>query len=232
MMIWVEKLLIKYLQMFFSSEVGTKMLDSCKKGTAIINIVPADIKKLLIPILPAEKIIKLIEKHQEVMNKMEGIYNLYIPLCGLLTAIICNVVFFHKERAKNKETAIFARVLIYSLVDSILMVSIICLALFSSNSIKLMEFLNKVDYAMYILFSSNLFLYVYYVTSKDDDTQKAKLYSFFFWLTTILDIILMILLLFMKVDVHIEGNAMYSDGIALTTTIIGCGFYFLSGSAV
>lgn len=61
----------KYLQMFFSSEVGTKMLDSCKKGTAIINIVPADIKKLLIPILPAEKIIKLTEKHQEVMNKME-----------------------------------------------------------------------------------------------------------------------------------------------------------------
>lgn len=61
----------KYLQMFFSSEVGTKMLDSCKKGTTIINIVPADIKKLLIPILPAEKIIKLTEKHQEVMNKME-----------------------------------------------------------------------------------------------------------------------------------------------------------------
>lgn len=61
----------KYLQMFFASEVGTKMLDSCKKGTAIINIVPADIKKLLIPILPTEKIIKLTEKHQEVMNKME-----------------------------------------------------------------------------------------------------------------------------------------------------------------
>lgn len=162
------------------------------------------------------------------MDNMEGIYNLYIPLCGLLTAIICNIVFFQKERAKNKETAIFARVLIYSLVDSILMVSIICLALFSSESIKLMEFLNKVDYAMYILFSSNLFLYVYYVTSKDDDSQKAKLYSFFFWLTTALDVILMILLLFMKVDVHIEGNAMYSDGGALTSTIIGCGFYFLS----
>ncbi len=61
----------KYLQMFFVSEVGIKMLDSCKKGTAIINIVPADIKKLLIPILPTEKILKLTEKHQEVMDKME-----------------------------------------------------------------------------------------------------------------------------------------------------------------
>lgn len=71
------------------------------------------------------------------MDKMEGIYNLYIPLCGLLIAIIWNIVFFQKERAKNKETAIFARVLIYSLVDSILMVSIICLALLSRESIKL-----------------------------------------------------------------------------------------------
>ncbi len=159
---------------------------------------------------------------------MEGIYNLYIPVCGLITAIICNIVFFSKKRAQNKETAIFARVLIYSLVDSLLMVSIICLALLNSEKIKLMEFLNKVDYAMYILFSSNLFLYVYYVTSKEDASQKAKLYSFFFWLTTALDIILMILLLFMKVDVHIDGSAMYSDGLALTSTIIGCGFYFLS----
>ena len=159
---------------------------------------------------------------------MAGIYNLYIPICGLLVAIICNVVFFSKERAKNKETAIFSRVLIYSLVDSILMVVIICLALFSKDSLKLMEFLNKVDYAMYILFSSNLFLYVYYVTSKEDETQKVKLYNFFFYLTTVIDVILMILLLFMKVDVHIDGSVMYSDGLALSSTIIGCSFYFLA----
>ncbi len=159
---------------------------------------------------------------------VEGIYNLYIPVCGLITAIICNVVFFSKARVKNKETALYARVLIYSLMDSLLMTSIICLALFGSNNIKLMEFLNKVDYAMYILFSSNLFLYVYYVTSKEDANQKAKLYTFFFWLTTVLDVILMILLLFMKVDVHISTTAMYSDGVALTSTILGCGFYFFA----
>ena len=159
---------------------------------------------------------------------MEGIYNLYIPVCGLILSIICNIVFFSKERVKNKETAIFSRVLIYSLVDSLLMVGIICLAIFGSDNIKLLEFLNKVDYAMYILFSSNFFLYVYYVTTKNIETQKAKLYDFFFYITTILDVLLMVLLLFLKVDVHIDGTAMYSDGIALTTTLLGCGFYFLS----
>ena len=159
---------------------------------------------------------------------MEGIYNLYIPICGLLLSIICNIVFFSKERVKNKETAIFSRVLIYSLVDSMMMVIIICLAIFGNNNIKLLEFFNKIDYAMYILFSSNFFLYIYYVTTKNTETQKAKLYDFFFYVTTVIDVLLMILLLFLKVDVHIDGTAMYSDGTALTATLIGCGFYFLS----
>ena len=159
---------------------------------------------------------------------MEGIYNLYIPLCGLFLAILCNIVFFSKERAKNKETAIFSRLLIYSLIDSVMMVVILCFAIFGFSNRPLMIFLNKIDYATYILFSSNLFLYVYYVTTKDNESQKAKLYSFFFWLTTVVDVILGILLLFMEVNIHIEGTAMYSDGMALTSTIVGCGFYLLA----
>lgn len=157
---------------------------------------------------------------------MGGIYNLYIPVCGLLISLICNSVFFLKKRAKNKETEIFSRELIYSLIDSVVMVTIISLALFKPENIKILEFLNKIDYAMYILFSSNLFLYVYYVTSKEDETKKVKSYNFFFWATTILDILLMLLILFMKVDVHIDGNTLYSDGMALTSTVIGCGVYF------
>lgn len=159
---------------------------------------------------------------------MNGIYNLYIPICGLLIAIICNIVFFSKNRVKNKETAIFSRELIYSLVDSILMVTIICLALFKSNNIKFLEYLNKVDYAMYILFTSNLFLYVYYITSNNDENQKTKLYNFFFWSTTIIDALLFLVLLFVKVDVHIIGNSLYSDGVALNVTMLGCGLYFVA----
>ena len=66
---------------------------------------------------------------------MQGIYNLYLPICGLIIAIICNIVFFSKERIRNKETAIFSRELIYSLIDSLLMVTIIYLALFRPSDI-------------------------------------------------------------------------------------------------
>lgn len=157
---------------------------------------------------------------------MSGIYNLYIPICGLLIAVICNFVFFLKERAKNNETEIFSRELIYSLIDSLVMVSIIILALFSPKSIKLLEYLNKLDYMMYILFTSNLFLYVYYVTSQKKQQEKNKAYNLFFWITSFVDGILMILLLFTKVDVHINGNTLFSNGSALNVTMIGCGIYF------
>ena len=159
---------------------------------------------------------------------MNGLYNLYIPVCGLLLAILCNIIFFAKGRVKNKETAIFSRLIVYSLIDSILMTIIISLAIFSKDSIKLIEFLNKFDYAMYVLYCSNLFLYVYYVTSKNGETEKSKWYNFFFYATTIIDIIVMLLILFMKVDVHVDVNAMYSDGTALTTTIMCCGLYFFA----
>ncbi len=159
---------------------------------------------------------------------MNGIYNLYIPICGLFVAILCNIVFFSKERAKNKETAIFSRILIYSLLDSIFMVSILYLGVFYPNKIKLIELLNKFDYATYILFSSNFFLYTYYVTSKEDHNKKGKLYNLFFWITTIIDVVLMFLIVFMNVNIHNDGNVMYSDGAALTSTILGCVFYFIN----
>lgn len=92
---------------------------------------------------------------------MSGIYNLYIPICGLFLSILCNMVFFMKERVKNKETAIFSRLIIYSLVDSILMVTIISLAIFNKNSIILMEILNKVDYAIYIYYFLVICSYMY-----------------------------------------------------------------------
>ena len=60
---------------------------------------------------------------------MNGLYNLYIPVCGLFVAILNSICFFSKKRVKNKETAIFARILIYSLIDSIVMVSIFGIAL-------------------------------------------------------------------------------------------------------
>ncbi len=155
---------------------------------------------------------------------MNGLYNLYIPVCGLFVAILNSICFFSKKRVKNKETAIFARILIYSLIDSIVMVAIFSIALTCQNVTTLLQFLNKLDYAMYILWTSNFFLYIYYVSTKNNE-GGAKYYKFFFYLTTIIDIILAILMLIFDVNIHMNGNEMYSDGPALTVAMVGCGLY-------
>ncbi|MBR6073077.1 MAG: response regulator [Bacilli bacterium] len=158
---------------------------------------------------------------------MNGLSNLYIPICGLFIAALNFICFFSKARMKNKETAVFSRIIIYSLVDCIAMVLIFVFAIWKSDAIDIMKFLNKVDYSMYILWSSNFFLYIYYVTSKESD-GKAKLYGVFFNITTALDLIAILLVIIFKVDVHIDGSAMYSDGLSLTTALICCGLYLLA----
>ena len=159
---------------------------------------------------------------------MNGLSNLYIPICGLLIAILCTICFFSKERVKNKETSIFTRILIYSLVDSVMMVLIFLFAIYRSDLEALLRFMNKVDYAMYLLWASNFFLYVYYITSKDLKTGIAKYYNWFFYFTTIIDVSIMVVMLFLPVNVHINGNVMYSDGAALTCALCGCAIYFVS----
>lgn len=159
---------------------------------------------------------------------MEGLSNLYIPICGLFIAILSNICFFSKKRIKNKETSIFSRILIYSLVDSLVMVVIFYLGIWFKHLNGLIEFLNKIDYAMYILWASNFFLYVYYITSKDNEQSGSKYYNLFFYVTTVIDIIFILLIVIFNVEIHNYGNVMYSDGPALTYTIICCSIYVVA----
>ena len=157
---------------------------------------------------------------------MRGIYNLYIPICGLLIAVLLFICFFSKKRVKNKETSIFSRLLIYSLIDSLIMCSIITIVIVYGN-LSILKILNKIDYIMYILWTSNFFLYVYYISTKRSEKINEK-YHFMFWLSTFFDIFLGLLVFILPVNVHTSNNLMYSDGPALLVIYIGCALYVLS----
>ena len=160
---------------------------------------------------------------------MNGYSNLCIAIFGFFISILCNICFFKKERMRNKETSIFARVLIYNLIDSTLMTIMFCIALFYHGKELILIWLNKLYYVLYILLASNFFLYVYYVTTKDNDKGGSKYYSFFFWLTTVIDVILGLCIAFLNVNIHNDHlTAMYSDGSALTLMIAACGMYIIA----
>lgn len=51
------------IQLFLESCIGRKLLEACKKGTAMMNIIPQDIKDIIIPNLKDKKLQEIVQKY-------------------------------------------------------------------------------------------------------------------------------------------------------------------------
>ena len=65
--------LANYIQIFFESEIGKMLLDSLKSGATIMNIVPAKVKELMIPILSMEETANLISMYNKTMTELNKV---------------------------------------------------------------------------------------------------------------------------------------------------------------
>ena len=144
--------------------------------------------------------------------------NLYIPICGFLCSLLLTILFFSKQRVDNNETSIFSKMLIASLLDGILMISIIFIAYKWRNQIFLLKILNKFDYAQFILWTSNFFLYIFYIIH-----PQHKSYKTVSKVTYIVDFVLILVLFVLPVELYNENNIMYSYGLSANLTYIFCG---------
>lgn len=63
----------KYVQIFFESEIGKKLLDTLKSGATIMNIVPEKVRELMIPILPQDKMAEFISLYNKTMNGLNKV---------------------------------------------------------------------------------------------------------------------------------------------------------------
>ena len=150
--------------------------------------------------------------------------NLYIPICGFLCSLLLTILFFSKQRVDNNETSIFSKMLIASLLDGILMISIIFIAYKWDNQIFLLKLLNKFDYAQFMLWTSNFFIYIFYIVHSQD-----KFYKTISKITYIVDLILIAIVFILPVELYNENNIMYSYGLSANLTYIFCGIcVFLS----
>lgn len=153
-------------------------------------------------------------------------YNLYIPVCGLFCALLLCICFFSRKRVKSKETKLFSVMLINSLIDSILMVSIILIAYLNPEQVFLIKLLNKLDYLQFLFWVWGLFLYIYYISTKNEEKgdtryQKALQYT---GGTTILG---SILILISPVQIMNTGKTMYSYGQSSNILYAFCLIYIL-----
>ena len=150
---------------------------------------------------------------------MNYMTNLYIPVCGFLCAILLVVCFFTIIRINSIETKLYGGMLIASLLDSILMVTLIFIAYISPQSEWLLIILNRLDYIQFIIWIWLFLVYIFHITYSNK--LKKQLYlQIFFKITAFISGVTAFLMLVLPVDIYNTNNIMYSYGIASTVLYI------------
>ena len=157
--------------------------------------------------------------------------NLYIPIFACMCSLLLVISFFCKKRVDNKETSIFAWMLLINFIDCILMISMISIGYYvgedmPSGIILLLKILNKIDYSLFICWVSLIGLYVTYLFVNDKENIIFP-YNRIKNLFIIINIITISLIFLTNVEIYNTNNIMYSYGLSSTILYIGCAFYFL-----
>lgn len=148
--------------------------------------------------------------------------NLFFPICSVVVALSVFLLFFTKKNIKNKETKLYSKILIITLIESIYT---FCLTLsvhlfFNENTFTYFAFANKILYCIYILWVSLLFLYFYRI----GDDRKYDNYKIS---VIVCNTILFILIFISDIKLIYENNVSNSYGMAANILYAGCIFYLI-----
>lgn len=150
--------------------------------------------------------------------------NQYFSICGLLCIILLMVVFFCKKKINSIETKIYGIMLISSCIDVLLVILEVSFGYMNLTNIPydLLKLLNKIDMIYYIFWPTLLFLYMHYVTYKDE-----KKYIKFRNICFILDLIFIIIEFLLPINIINDNGAMGVDGIATNFVLLIATIYFI-----
>ncbi len=99
--------------------------------------------------------------------------NLYFPICGLFCNALIVALFFSKKNIKSTETKLYGLMIISSLIDIILGISILLLTYYKYDDLLyLIEILNKIDFIHYIAWPTLLFLYIFNISVENNSLYK------------------------------------------------------------
>ena len=145
--------------------------------------------------------------------------SIFFPLASLLVDILIILMFFSKKNVNNRETRIYAILVIINFLQCLLdIVGIIYVM--STNNLELFSFVQKVDMIMILLWAALIFIYVYNVSVPEDkNSNKFKKISFN------IAIIISIIVLFLPNKAIIEGDSVNSMGLAPDCTYVAIALY-------
>lgn len=144
--------------------------------------------------------------------------NISFSVCSLVFSLILLVVYFSKERISNKETKIFSKILICTVLGII--IEIICY-FFRINNYGVNDLLyiiiNKLILIYYIWWGTLLLIYVNIISSKE---KYNKYFMIFCWLLSFIVLIL-------KLDFVLINNLLIPSGPSLIFVYGTSGVYIV-----
>ena len=151
--------------------------------------------------------------------------NQYFSISGLLCIILLVVVFFSKEKVKSFETKIYGMMLIGSLIDILIVLLEVSFGYLPLKNIPygFLRFTNKVDMIYYLAWPTLLFLYVCYITIKDDERFK-KISKVCF----ITDLICVLIEFLLPINIINDNGLIGVDGVATNFVFAVAIIYFIN----
>lgn len=143
--------------------------------------------------------------------------NLYFPISGLFCIVLIVILFFSKERIKSKETRLYGVMILSSLIDVILVIIELLIGYYNYNEFtySILKIINKIDFIHYILWTTLLFLYVYFITY-----NNLKHYKVIKKIVIVLDIIFVLLEFILPVDIINNNGTMGVLGLSANLVYI------------
>ena len=151
--------------------------------------------------------------------------NTFFPISSLVISIFLCFTFFLKKNVQNKETKIYAKLLICGLLESFLY-TFICITgdfFFNENTYQFYVLLNKILCIIYLLWMTFLFYYMIDITNKIKNPKKTK------FTLTLLDILFSILIFINNINLTLDLNTKFSNatGSSINLLYALCSFYLL-----
>jgi len=150
--------------------------------------------------------------------------NLYFPICSVVMALLVAILFFFKKNDNNKETKLYSKLVIVTLIEAIFTFSLtLCVHLFFNESTEtIFAIVNKLLYSVYIIWISLMFIYFLRISNLNKKiVDGGKLF------VAILNIIIIFAIFITKIELvyDIPNKVSDSYGPASYVLFTGCGIY-------
>lgn len=149
--------------------------------------------------------------------------NLLLPSYSLFILVLLNIVFFSKKKLNNKETKLYGILIIVSVFNIIFNLIGISLGYIQGYS-NFLYILNHFDLPLYLIYTSVMFLYFFYVyiSKKSIDLYK-KFRRGVFWS----DVLFIFISFFLPIEIVITDKAGYATGMCVNFIYSLCIFYIV-----